>query len=82
MTRSRVRTPAHLLLHSLDNRRMAMPQQNRSMPGPVVDKLVAIHIPLVCACGSIHIHRKRFQMTQVMRHAVGKQLLAPLVELA
>ena len=67
-----MRGAGHLLLYRLDNDRMAVPQQKRSMPRPEVDESMAIDVPLVSAFRSVDVDGERLHVAQIMGHAARK----------
>src|SRR5579884_274402 len=82
MAGTRMCGPAHLRPHRLHDGWMAMAQQQRPVAGPVVDQVVAVHVPLMSALGPIDVDRKRLQVTEVMCDPAGKQPACFLIQAA
>src|SRR5262249_38211699 len=61
---------------------MAMPQQNGTVAGPVVDQLVPVHVPLVRPSGPLDVDREWLQVTQIVRDAVEKERSSLFVQAA
>src|SRR5579883_760370 len=80
VTSARMRGFLHLPLHRLDNGGMAMPQQDGSVAGPVIDQLPALHGPLVSAGSAIDIDAERLQVARVVRDPVGKHAASLFVQ--
>ena len=72
----------HLLLDGLDHGGMAVAEEQGAVPHPVVDVLVAVHVPLVGALGALHVDRERGQVPAVVGdaardHAAARARRAP-----
>ena len=72
--------PLHLPPHRRDDRRVAVAQQQRPVAGPVVDQLVAVHVPLAGALGAVEVDGERLQVAQVVGDAVGEEAARLLVQ--
>ena len=77
-----MRGPRRLGLYRLDDGRMTVAEQQRTVARPVVDEPMTVHVPLVCPRGPVDIDGERLQMTQVVRHAIGEDGSRLLVQLA
>ena len=75
-----VRTACHLLTYGLDDSRVRMPQQHGTVPHPVIDVAIAIHIPLVRAHTAVHVEWKGIEGPCHMRHATRQERLRLLVQ--
>ena len=63
----------HLALHRFHYSGVVMPQQERAMSHPVVNILIAIHVPLVRAVSTIYVDRfERAEIAVVMSNAARK----------
>ncbi len=71
-----MRGQSRLTPHGLDHGRMAVPQEERPVPDPVIDDLVSIDVPFPRAGGPVDINRKRLEIASVMRDAAGEDLCA------
>ena len=66
--------PGNLLGHGGGDSRVGMAQQQGAMPGNIVNKLVAVHIPLVGADAVGQIQGKGLGIAVIVGNAAGKNL--------
>ena len=69
----------HLVLHSLDDSGMVVAENQRTVPGLVVDDPVAVNVVLDGALGVGDVVRERGEIAGVVGDAVGEQVLGDLV---
>ncbi len=79
MTTPKMGSPCHLLLDRLHQFRVGMTQKQCTMAHPVVNILIAVHIPLFRAVGPVDVWGKGSQMTPIMGKSTGKDLTSPFV---
>src|SRR5262249_14977718 len=51
--------------------RVAVTEEERAVPHPVVDVLVAVDVPLAAAAGALDVDGKRQMMADIVGHAAG-----------
>src|SRR5712692_5798736 len=69
-----MRPPADLLPDRVDHLRVTVTEEQRAVPHPVVDVLVAVDVPLAAAAGALDVDGKRQVMADVVGHAAGDGL--------
>ena len=60
-----------LLLHGLHHRGMAVAEEERAVAHPVVDELVAVHVPLARSQRALHVDREGLEMAAVVGDPAG-----------
>src|SRR6266446_3451198 len=75
-----VRPARHLPLDRLDDGRIAVPEEQGAMAHPVVDVLVAVHVPLAHAGRAVDVDGERREMADVVRDPAGDHFARAIVQ--
>src|SRR5262249_22800047 len=79
-TPARVRTTCRLLTYGLDHSRVGMAQEHGTVPHPVIDIAIAIHIPLVRTHTAVYVERERIEDPCHMCYTARQERLRLLMQ--